>query len=69
MIDIWKYANTLPSVILTAVDGQVFRGNIIDVEDAEENDGDPGDNLVLETEDRKIIGFLPEEIASIEVIE
>ena len=69
MIDIWKYANTLPTVVLTAVDGQVFRGDIIYVEDAEENDGDPGDNLVLETKDGKIIGFLPEEIASIEIVE
>ena len=64
MVNIWEYANRLPSVLLTAKDGKTYSGNIVCVMDSEETDDTEG-SLTLEEANGKILVFFHSEIAEI----
>ena len=64
MVNIWEYANRLPSVLLTAKNGKTYSGNIVCVMDSEETD-DTEDSLTLEEANGKILVFFHSEIAEI----
>lgn len=64
MVDIWKYANNLPKVLLTVKDGNTYLGNLVCVMDGEETD-EAEDSLTLEEENGMIRIFFQSEIADI----
>ena len=61
MVDVWKYANTLPMLRVETVDGEKFSGKVIGVFDAEEFEDDE-DSLALELSDGQIVSLFPSEI-------
>ena len=63
MVDIWKYANTLPKLTITTVDGEELSGKVIGVFDAEEFE-DEEDSLALELKSGQIVSFYPSDIKS-----
>ena len=68
MVNIWDFANQLGKVRITTLDGEVYVGDIICVDDAEEADDDE-DSITIEEKNGRIWGFYPSEIAKIERIE
>ena len=64
-INIWDFQG-VKRVRVTCMDGDVLEGRVITIEDAEENEGDTEDSLVLETVSGKCIGLFPSDIRSIE---
>ena len=69
MINIWDYQDA-NRVRITDVDGQVFEGNVISVDDAEESSDleKAEDNISIMTDDGRYIGIYQSEIAKIDVI-
>lgn len=67
MINIWNYANDLPRVILTGIDGSEYIGKVLAVLDAEETE-DLEDYIDLRLDSGEIKSFYPSEIKSIDVI-
>lgn len=63
MIDIWKFHDS-DKIKLTDTDGNVYIGNVVIVDDAEET-GDPEDGITIYVEGR-YLGFLQSEIAEIQ---
>lgn len=66
MVNIWdfQYAGR---VRITDIDGKIFEGDVVAVFDAEET-VDEKDSIDIDT-GSEIVGFNPEEIASIEAVE
>lgn len=65
MINIWDYANAKRLRIID-IDGKEYSGNLVCIMEKEEN-GREDDDICIEV-GNEIIGFLPSEIASIEVL-
>lgn len=65
MVNIWEYAYER-NVRITCTTGEVFKGNIIDISDAEEMYDAAEDELALETSAGKIYGLKQSEIKKIE---
>lgn len=63
MIDIWDYAKTLPKLVVETKEGEIFKGQVIGVFDAEEFE-DEADSLSLELESGEIMSFYPSDICS-----
>lgn len=66
MINIWNFVNS-KKVKITDIDGNIFIGNVICVMDTEENGSDE-DDITIQVDKDKIIGFLQSEIKKIEDI-
>lgn len=66
MINIWNFVNS-KKVKITDIDGNIFIGNVICVIDTEENGSDE-DDITIQVDKDKIIGFLQSEIKKIEDI-
>ena len=64
-VNIWEYSGA-KRIRVTCMSGNVWEGKVLTIEDAEENEGDTEDSLVIETEDGRIIGLFPSEICNIE---
>lgn len=62
MINVWKFCDS-NRVKLTDTDGNVYIGDVVIVDDAEET-GDPEDGITIYAEGR-YLGFLQSEIADI----
>lgn len=63
MVDIWKYAKTLPKLTITTIDGEKLSGKVIGVFDAEEFE-DEEDSLALELSSGRVVSIFPSEIQS-----
>lgn len=66
MINIWNFVNS-KKVKITDIDGDIFIGNVICVMDTEENGSDE-DDITIQVDKDKIIGFVQSEIKKIEDI-
>ena len=66
MINLWNYVNA-KKIKITSIDNETFTGNLVCIEDAEENGADM-DEIVIEIKSDTIIGFLQNEVKSIEVL-
>lgn len=67
MVDIWEFAQA-GSVQIWAVDGKLYEGTVICVDDAEEMCDAEEDEITIETSDGKIIGFPQSQVVKIEKI-
>lgn len=67
MVDIWEYANA-KKVKLTTTKGRTYIGYVVCIFDKEEN-GTDSDDITIQVSPTLIIGFTPDEIAEITVIE
>lgn len=65
MVDIWKYDGADYPVMLTTKDGDVYIGYVASVDDAEEDEDAPEDNISLYA-GNYVITFFVSEIQSIE---
>lgn len=65
MANIWDFQGAA-RIRVTCIDGETLEGRVLAVEDAEENEDDTEDSLVLETADGRCIGLFPSEIRKIE---
>lgn len=68
MINIWEYANTHPRIRLVDKKGKQYIGQTLMVFDALEAD-DEWDSIHIELDSGGIVGFYPQDIYSIEVLE
>ena len=68
MINIWKYANSLPRIKLLDTHGEQYIGQVIAVFDAEEMD-DSQDCIDIRLDSGAIKSFYPDEIERIDVIQ
>ena len=64
MINVWTFAEDLPFVEITDVNGVVFKGEIIHISDAEEADAED-DEVVVEALSGEIRIFPVSQISSI----
>ena len=67
MIDIWEFANA-KKVKLTTIKGKTYIGYVVCIFDKEEN-GSDSDDITIQCSPDFIIGFTPDEIEEITVIE
>jgi len=70
MIKVWDYQDA-NIIKITAIDGQVFTGRLIEVTDVEDESPDYGykeDSITIEAEGREI-SFPQSEILSIEILD
>lgn len=68
MVNIWDYANELPSIKLKTVNGTELIGNVVAVFDADEIES-AQDCIDIELNSGEIKSFYQDEIESIEVID
>lgn len=67
MINIWEYEKK--HVIITCDDGAIYQGYAFDIIDAEEDEDEIDDSIVLDLDGGGIIGFCPSEIQDIKIVE
>ena len=63
MINIWDYAKELPKVVIETLNGKIYKGEVVCVDDADE--GEDEDSITIELNNGQFMGFYPSEIKSI----
>ena len=67
MVNLWDYADA-KRLKITDKDGDEFVGYLVCIEDEEENESGTNE-IVIQTNNDKIIGFTQNEVKNIEVLE
>lgn len=65
MVDIWEFSQA-GNVRILAVNGKLYEGTVICVDDAEEMCDSKEDEITIETSDGKLIGFPQSQVVKIE---
>lgn len=64
-MNIWEYRYE-NDIRITTTDGKVYEGNVITIDDAEENEDMTEDEIVVETHEGSIVGLKQSEVAEIQ---
>lgn len=64
MVNIWNYADA-EKIQITCISGDIYEGNVVCIDDAEEMYDATEDEITIETSDGKFVGFKPSEIEKI----
>lgn len=67
MVNIWEYRYE-NNIKITTTHGKVYKGNVITIDDAEENEDMAEDEIVIETYEGPIVGLRQSEVAEIQKI-
>jgi hypothetical protein len=68
VINIWKYADA-ENIRIVSTSGNIYTGNVLSIDDAEEMDNAKEDEINIETSDGKVICLKPSEIQNIEQLQ